>query len=554
MSKTNGMTKVNTLLWNILIILCIASLAGAATTTNSGSSTNTQPTNIAVDFDQTVVDSKLSPGDSGVLNLFIKNVGGMEAENVEVYLPTIGGVHIDKKQYIGQMDAGESKMIPAIIRIDDSASAGLNIIQARITYDSFDSDGDRTNGESAVWEIPIRVYANPSFQITPRETTYYKDTTEELVLEGTVKDAVKELEVKMSSSCVTVIGSSQAYIGNVKENGNYMVVYTIKPTVSGACPATLTFSYTDQAGGRTASDVSFGLNIEDGGVDFKLKDISYNPTGPGEAVNVSITIKNVGSAQAQDTTLSLDAEDPFAPMDTLEKYVGTVGGEKEATIVFPLSVSWGASTQTYTIPLTITYKIGGTTYSVKKTIGVDVSGKVILSVINVDTSTGSIRIDIANLGTRDASSVKGTLIVSAAAGNSTNPLGGRQGNRTGGFQGGNQSFNGSRQGEFNPGTEASTTQYVSYKSDIKAGKSSTFSFTASGTGVATFLIEYSGENNQRITQREMITLSSRTGAINGRTISVNRGMDTTQMALYGAAAILILFAGYKYYKKKKKKK
>jgi len=34
----------------------------------------------------------------------------------------------------------------------------------------------------------------------------------------------------------------------------------------------------------------------------------------------------------------------------------------------------------------------------------------------------------------------------------------------------------------------------------------------------------------------------------------NKGMNTTQMALYGIAALIILFAAYKFYKKKKKKK
>jgi len=377
------------------------------------------------------------------------------------------------------------------------------------------------------------------------------------VIDGTVKDAVKELEVKMSSGCITVIGSSQQYIGNVKANGNYRISYTIKPTVTGACSATLTFTYTDQAGGRTSTDVPFGLNIEDGGVDLKLEDISYNPTGPGETVNVSITIRNVGHAEAQDVTISLNADDPFAPLDTLEKYIGTIGGGKNAMVIFPLSVSWGASTQTYTIPLTLTYKIGGTTYSVSKTIGVDVSGKVILSVINVDTSTGSIRIDVANLGTRDASSVKGTLIIPPASGNMTGLTGGRPtGNRTmENIPEGNRSFNGSRQGGLNSGTDAGAAQYVSYKSDIKAGKSSTFSFTASGSGVATFILEYSGENNQRISQREMITLSARSIASNARMSQTsNKGMNTTQMALYGIAALIILFAAYKFYKKRRKYK
>lgn len=286
MSKNNGL-KMNTILWNIVIILCIATLAGAATaqsTASSGSSSsgNTQPTNMAVDFTQTVVDSQLYAGDSGVLNLVIKNVGGMAAESVDVYLPSVGSVHIDKRQYIGHMDAGESTMIPAIIRIDDSATAGLNVIQVQITFDGFSADGDRTNGKVVNWNVPIRIYSNPSFQISPESTTYYKDDTDELIFDGSVKDAVKDLEVTMSSPCVTVIGSSSAYVGDVAQNGKFRITYTIKPTTVGACTSSLALVYTDQGGNKATGTMSFGLNVQDGGVDFKLSDISYNPTGPGQ--------------------------------------------------------------------------------------------------------------------------------------------------------------------------------------------------------------------------------------------------------------------------------
>jgi hypothetical protein len=559
MSKTKGMNKF---LWNMVIILCISVLANAATTSagSTGSVTNTQPTSMSVDFTQTVVDSQLFPGDSGILNLVIKNVGGMPAESVDVYLPSVGALHIDKKQYIGHMDAGESTMIPAIIRIDDSATAGLNVIQVQITFDGLDADGDRTNGKVVNWNVPIRIYANPSFQVSPESTTYYKDTTDKLILDGTVKDAVKGLEVKMLSNCVTVIGSSTAYVGDVAQNGKFRVTYDIKPTAVGACMSSLALIYVDQAGGKTTGNMSFGLNIQDGGVDFKLTDISYNPTGPGQTVNVSIVLKNIGGSVAQDTTVTLTAGDPFAPMDTLEKYIGTVGGGKEATVMFPLSITFGAATQTYTIPVTITYKVGGTTYTSQKTIGVDVQGTVILSVINVDSSSGTPRIDIANLGSRDASAIKATLIVPNSEGNSTGLGAGRQGGQNRSAVGGQagQGFNGTRQGGFNMGTDTANSQsYVVYKSDIKAGKNSVFAFTsASGTGVATLVLEYSGPNNQRVTQREMITLNGRnTASTTGRTGIVSRGgTDYTTMGLYALAAVIILFAGYKLYKRKKKKK
>ena len=231
--------------------------------------------------------------------------------------------------------------------------------------------------------------------------------------------------------------------------------------------------------------------------------------------------------------------------------------------MFPLSVSFGAATQTYTMPVTITYQIGGTRYTSSKTIGIDVEGTVILSVINVDVSTGTPRIDVANLGSRDASSVKATLIIPNSAGNSTGVGAGRQGaNRSAGGAAGGASgatggsgYNGSRQGGFNLGTDATNSQsYVVYKSAITAGKDSTFAFTgASGSGVATLVLEYSGENNQRVTQREMVTLGSRSSTTAGRTGATSRGTDYTTMGLYALGAIIVIFAAYKLYKRRKKK-
>ena len=563
MNKNKGINKLTKVLWSIAIILCITALVSAATTqaaTTTGSSstnTNTQPTNVVVDLSQTSLDSNLGRGDSGILTVYIKNTGGMSAENVQVYLPSTGSVHIDSKQTIGHMDSGESKSLQVIVRIDNSAPTGLVVIPVQISFDGYHADGSRENNQVANWQIPIRVYSNPSFQVTPEKTTYYKDTSDVLVLDGAVKEGVNDLQVALSSTCLTVIGAASQNIGDVADNTDFKISYNIKPTIAGACTSTLTLTYMDQSGGKSSLATSFGVNIEAAGVDYKLSGISYNPTGPGATVNVSLTLLNVGAADAQDTTVSLAASDPFAPIDTLEKYIGTVGGGKEATVMFPLSVSFGAATQTYTIPVTITYTVGGATYTTSKTIGIDVQGTVILSVINVDTSTGTPRIDIANLGSRDASSVKATLIIPDTSGNSTG-FGAQRTNRSaGGGQGsaGGSGFNGTRQGGFNATASSANGQsYVVYKSAITAGKDSTFAFTsASGSGVATLVLEYSGPNNQRVTQTEMVTLGSRSSTTTGRTAATSRGTDYTTLGLYALAAVIVLFAAFKLYKRRKKK-
>lgn len=547
MDKTKN--KVNGILLNVFVIFCCIGLAGGVTTPAS----NTEPTSIVVDFTSTSMDSKLGRGDSGILNLVIKNAGGMPAEKVEIWLPGTASIRIDKRQYIGYMEAGSSKTIQAIILIDDNAQTGLNVIQARINYDGFESDGDRKNGQTVVWEIPVRIYSNPSFQIRPSKTTYYKDAIDYLVLEGTIKETVKDLEAMIYSDCLTVIGSSHDYIGDIRENKGFNISYNIKPTMAGACTAKIGFTYRDQSGASSTEDVSFGINIQDAGVDFKITNVSYKPTGPGETVELTVNLKNIGEADAHDTTLSLGADDPFAPVDTLEKYIGTILAGEEAITKYGLSVSWDAVTQTYTIPLTINYKVGGTTYTSKKDIGIDVSGKVILSIIKVDSSTGTVRIDVANMGTRTANAVKATLMVGGSS------LGaGQQG--FGGMGQGNFNYpgGGPAGGNFSTRTNNATAiqTYVSYKSDIKSGKQTTFTFSASGSGQASLILEYSGKDNQRITQIEQITLqgiSTFTGKARNGIQAGKGGTDYMQMALYGAGALIVLFAAYKLYKRRKKK-
>lgn len=296
--------------------------------------------------------------------------------------------------------------------MEQEADTGLTGIQVLIYYDGYDADGDRTNDKLTTWEIPVVIYGEPLFQITPSETTYFKDNVGELYLEGLTKTSLKDLEIVLSSNCVTVIGSSKRYIGDVKANQEFNITYDIKPSATGACTASIKLYYTDESGSRVSDNVSLGLIIEEAGVDFKIVNISYEPTGPGKKVPLKISVKNMGKTDAEDTTLSLSLSDPFTTADTTEKYVGRVAAGETVDAEFNLAVSWDAETKVYsTPPLDIEYKVGGTSYTVEKDIGIDVGGQVILEVINVESSRGSLQVDVANVGTRTAESVRATLIV-----------------------------------------------------------------------------------------------------------------------------------------------
>jgi hypothetical protein len=206
--------------------------------------------------------------------------------------------------------------------------------------------------------------------------------------------------------------------------------------------------------------------------------------------------------------------------------------------------------------LTIDYKVGGTSYSVEKSIGVDVTGKVILEIINVDQSRGNLQIEVANIGTRTAEGVK-AILTPLDSGNrsrpaqgtdtsaqpsqrqrpSTNPLnmlarGGRT--RPSGMTG-QQAPTG--------GMSSSGQQLVEYKSDIKPTKQTTFTFETTVSGPVLLTLEYTGLNNERVTQTERLDVGGYSIAGMDTTRSKG-GTSITQYLLY-LVVLLIVWAAYR---------
>lgn len=557
----------------ILLSTCAMAYGSAATTatntatvnTVSSSSSEVTATNMVVDFSSTSVDTSIRPGDSGVINLVIKNSGGQRADNIQVWLSSTATVRADKNFYVGTMDPGESKAIPVIYTIPDTAKTGLTAIEVKINFDGFKSDGSSNSNQITTWEIPLTIVGNPIFQIISNKTVYYRDTVDDFNLEVTSKDPVKDVNTELLSSCVQLIGPSSKYVGALDANQTADLAYSIKPTQSGACPISLSIAYTDESGNKNTANLTVGVNIEDAGVDFKIVNVSYDPTGPGQETTLRVLAKNVGDADADKVTVSLNLTDPFIPVDTSEVYLPQVKAGQDVEADFKLDVGWDAATQPYSIPLTIVYKVGGTSYSVGKTIGIDVAGKIILQIVSVQSSGGSVSVNVANIGTRTADGVKATLMIPTAT-NFTQQggFGRRQGaNGSGqgfGGQGGNGSGQGfgqrAQMGNFS-GQSADTTNIISYKSNIKANAQTTFTFSTAATGSATLQLEYTDANNERVTQTERISLSTGgggggfTGSRTSRTTAT--GTSATTYAIYGLIVIAAAFVAYRLYKRRKLK-
>ena len=365
------------------------------------------PTNVVLDYDLTHVDANLKPGDSGILQIVIKNVGGQAAENVQLYVPDTGSVSVNKRWDLGKIDPSESKTVSSTITISKDAYIGLHNMQVRINYDGYDDSGNRENAQETVWDFPVRVYVSANFQIAVEKSVFPKDSVSTLVLTGTTQDGAKSVSATLSTAagCASVVGSSKTFVGDVSKGQTFRLVYDIKPSDVGVCSFSLLMDYSDVSGNSMKETLPVSIDVQRNDADFKVTDVSYTGASPGTAVNVTVSLENLGSAQANDVSVTAQLSSPFTPIGSSERYIGALGNHATKDASFQLLVDSQADVKAYVIPLTIDYfDSAGTKYSVQKTIGIALDGKPQLQLFLerndplAPGSTGRITLSIVNKG------------------------------------------------------------------------------------------------------------------------------------------------------------
>ena len=343
--------------------------------------TSLSPTNVVLDYDLTHVDGNLRPGDSGILQIVIRNVGPQAAENVQLYVPDTGGISVNKRWDLGKMDAYSTKTVSSTLTVSKDAYIGLHNMQVRINYDGYDSGGQRENDQETVWDFPVRVYVSANFQLSVEKGVFSKDLAGKLVIVGTTQDGAKSVSATLSpasgdAACASVIGSSKLFVGDVSGRQNFRMEYEIKPILVGVCSFSLLMDYSDVSGNTMKETLPVSIDVGRSDVDFKITDVSYTGSSPGTAVNVTVSLENLGSAQANDVSVTAQLSTPFTPIGSSERYLGAIGqhGKKDAS--FQLSVDSSADVKSYAIPLLIDYfDDAGTKYTINKTIGLALDGK-----------------------------------------------------------------------------------------------------------------------------------------------------------------------------------
>lgn len=162
----------------------------------------------------------------------------------------------------------------------------------------------------------------------------------------------------------------------------------------------LLFSIFICLGAGTALGASNG-NINSSSLQVNMTKQNPDTARPGEPVELTVSVQNVGTKDLKDITVKVNPEYPFTGISgqSLEKSISYLNARQDdnegGVLKFKLMTDAGASAGTYDIDIVTTYKSGSgsssTTYTTRKTITLEVRGKEYAQIVTIDKAN----IDIA---------------------------------------------------------------------------------------------------------------------------------------------------------------
>jgi len=153
-------------------------------------------------------------------------------------------------------------------------------------------------------------------------------------------------------------------------------------------------------GAGTALGASNG-NIDSAAVQVNVTNQNPDTARPGEPVELTLSVQNIGNNDLKDITVTLNPEYPFSKLsgEELEKSISYLNARQDdddaGVLKFKLMTDSNASEGTYDLDIVTTYKSGSgssaTTYTTTKTVQLEVQGKEYAQVVTVSKAD----IDIA---------------------------------------------------------------------------------------------------------------------------------------------------------------
>lgn len=336
------------------------------------------PTVSAVGADFYVMDvspKELSPGETGILNITLKNLGSDFAAYLRATLDPQDVSPIDAidsaKKYLSRAEAAkESEEYFGIVRqreelnlqyrikVDDNAALGAYSVPLMLVWE----DELRKENTQTVY-LGITVKGEPDLIIAGINTTpsrIYSDSefTLTLKLENIGKAKARSVETKLVLP-EEISGEHTAFLGTIERDGTSTAAYDLKvakQAPSKAYELALLLSYIDMEGAQRQVEKPFELYVSQRGeVNLEIAGVSTSPSKiyPGDDFTLSVQLENIGTQDAKSVKAELLPLEEF--VGEYSSFIGKIEEDDVSSGIFDMRVAKKAKPGSYDFVMKVTY-------------------------------------------------------------------------------------------------------------------------------------------------------------------------------------------------------
>ncbi|MDD5111544.1 MAG: hypothetical protein PHG85_03290 [Candidatus Altiarchaeota archaeon] len=392
MEKDDSTKRANGL-W--IALLCVISMTATASSQSYVTSDGTTlaaitPSNLIVDYDLSTYSPNVEPGETGTINLVIRNTGTQKAESVVATFIDTLSIRTSKQFYIGTIQPLASTTISLTYNIEKNASIGLLILPVKLDYDGYDADGEKVDNLHSNYDFPLQVYGNPKLTLQNPEIGQAgigKNLEIKLVIRNQ-KSRAYNVIAKMddaanqqnTGNAITILGSNKQYIGDIDEGKDANIVYNAyvdEEAETGAYTLPLTIYYENKGHENKTESFNIGVYVT-GEPDITITNTDTDPDEihrNTENVELKATVANTGEGEVTNLKVTLMPKEPFtnAKSYTQEKSLGILKTKATSIVSFYLNVDENAKPGLYETSFLLEYQTG--MQDVNKTISINLEVK-----------------------------------------------------------------------------------------------------------------------------------------------------------------------------------
>lgn len=323
-------------------------------TTSSGASTGIEALLVNTD------PIPLQAGESGDINLKLRNTGDTEAENVEVHLADSFPFKVQpdrQRNYsLGDMTPGQEYQISTDVLVAEDAPDGTSNFKLKISYGDF-SFTEKVPVEVQSQDIELNLANIQTQPSTLMPDTEDNQLTVETVNNGdkTAENVVLKLEFpeyfEKTSSFSTREALGNLKPGQVKKAEFKFDINRTAPEGMADIPATLTYTEDDSTA-EIKKQENFNIHLN-GKPQYKVTNIESDLV-TGQKGTLRVTVKNTGEQKSTSTRIRvLDSSDlPFS-YDSSSQFIGTLKPGQSGQAVFQITTEQDAAVKDYLLDFEI---------------------------------------------------------------------------------------------------------------------------------------------------------------------------------------------------------